>query len=161
MIKKLFLLTSVPFLLFSGCTKSDSNSGCSSAESTLVAPAAEIQYIQNYLSANGLTAIQHPSGIFYTVTVPGSGASPTLCSQVTAKYSGYLFSGFKFDENLQGYNSTLSQLIVGWQKGMEMIMKNGSIILYIPPTLGYGNVPKGNIPANSYLKFYIELLNVY
>lgn len=146
-------------LAFSGCKKS-SPEGCGYSESTLVAPASEVATLQAYITANHPTAIQHPSGLFYEITAPGSGANPSICSKVTVKYSGYLTTGAKFDENLTGVTFSLGDLIVGWQKGLPLVKKSGSITLYIPPSLGYGNRPVGSIPANSYLVFYIQLVDV-
>ena len=146
-------------LAFSWCKKS-SPEGCGYSESTLVAPASEVATLQAYITANHPTAIQHPSGLFYEITAPGSGANPSICSKVTVKYSGYLTTGAKFDENLTGVTFSLGDLIVGWQKGLPLVKKSGSITLYIPPSLGYGNRPVGSIPANSYLVFYIQLVDV-
>ena len=146
-------------LAFSGCKKS-SPEGCGYSESTLVAPASEVATLQAYITANHPTAIQHPSGLFYEITAPGSGANPAICSKVTVKYSGYLTTGAKFDENLTGVTFSLGDLIVGWRKGLPLVKKSGSITLYIPPSLGYGNRPVGSIPANSYLVFYIQLVDV-
>jgi FKBP-type peptidyl-prolyl cis-trans isomerase FkpA len=60
----------------------------------------------------------------------------------------------------------LGQLIIGWQKGLPLIKSGGSITLFIPPSLGYGNQDIRNssgaviIPANSNLKFTIDLVSV-
>ena len=83
---------------------------------------------------------------------------------VTVKYAGRLTNGTYFDPTTPGTTSTatfaLWQVIVGWQKGVPLISAGGKISLYIPPSLGYGSVPKGSIPANSILIFDIELVSV-
>lgn len=153
-------------LLLSACKK-DANK-CAFSESPASASAAERTYIENYLAANSLPAFQHTSGIFYNITAPGSGAKANVCSVIRIKYYGYLFNGTAFDSytNSTGISFVLGQLIAGWQKGLPLIAPGGSIILYIPPSLGYGAIEKrdanGNvvIPANSYLKFVIELMDV-
>lgn len=161
MIKKLLFLPVFMMMIFiAGCNKTVTRAGCTATESTVVAPANEIAFIQAYLTANGLTAVQAPSGFFYSISPQGTGAKPTLCSNVTVKYAGYLFNGFKFDESLTGASFTLSNLIIGWQQGMELLNNGGSMILYIPPSLGYGSLPNGIIPANSYLRFTLQLINV-
>ncbi|HNA01242.1 MAG TPA: hypothetical protein PLN49_10290, partial [Ferruginibacter sp.] len=122
MIKRTMLLVAIATcaLAFSGCKKS-SPEGCGYSESTLVAPASEVATLQAYITANHPTAIQHPSGLFYEITAPGSGANPSICSKVTVKYSGYLTTGAKFDENLTGVTFSLGDLIVGWQKGLPLV----------------------------------------
>ncbi|MFZ4058622.1 MAG: FKBP-type peptidyl-prolyl cis-trans isomerase [Ferruginibacter sp.] len=159
-MQKLLLLS---FLVLSilgiSCNKS-SSSKCSFTESPLVASAGEIAAVQTYLTATSTTAIQHSSGIFYQIVNPGTGATPAVCSTVTVKYRGRLTSGATFDENTTGARFVLGQLIVGWQKGIPLIKKGGSINLYIPPSLGHGSSAAGSIPANSILIFSIELLDV-
>ena len=161
MIKNLFFILSAS-LLFSSCLKSSgSNTGCAYSVSGTVAPASEIATLQAYINANHPAAVQHSSGLFYEIPVPGTGTvTPGVCSTVTVRYSGYLTSGAKFDENLSGISYALGQFIVGWQKGIPLVKKGGTINLYIPPSLGYGNQQVGSIPPNSILIFYINLDNV-
>ncbi|MGB4844228.1 MAG: FKBP-type peptidyl-prolyl cis-trans isomerase, partial [Ferruginibacter sp.] len=96
----------------------------------------------------------------YNIVNPGAGATPTLSSTVTVKYTGSLQNGTVFDQNTTGATFALSQLILGWQRGLPLIQKGGSIILYLPPTLAYGcnNVP--GIPPGSNTIFSIELIQV-
>ncbi|MGG9963802.1 FKBP-type peptidyl-prolyl cis-trans isomerase [Ferruginibacter sp. SUN106] len=159
MIKKLLVFSSVVVLL-SSCVKSK-DTGCQYKESTVVAPASEQATLQTYVNANDPAAILHPSGFYYKITAPSTGSvTPGVCSSVTVRYSGYLTNGTKFDENLSGINFVLGGLIIGWQKGIPLIKKGGTITLYLPPSLGYGSNAVGSIPANSILIFYIQLLDV-
>ena len=151
--------------IFSACGKQNtvSNEPCDGTPSTVVATTAEITYLQNYITGNGITATQHPSGFFYTVNNPATGISPTsICSTVTVKYIGTVIggSGSPFDSNTSGINFLLANLIIGWQKGIPLLKKGGTIDLYIPPSMGYGSAGSGTIPGNAYLKFTIELLDV-
>jgi FKBP-type peptidyl-prolyl cis-trans isomerase FkpA len=143
-----------------GCKKS-SDPGCTLTEPNIVAPAAEVANLQAYVSANHPAAIQHPSGFFYEITAAGTGTvTPASCSAVTVKYTGTLTNGTVFDSNTTGVSFVLGQLIVGWQKGLPLIKKGGSIKLYIPPSLGYGSSAVGSIPPNSNLVFVIQLTDV-
>ncbi len=167
-MKKWFFQILIISFGLSSCLKSDEPK-CTYTDSPAMATAAEIAYIQNYLSVNAITAVQHPSGIFYTIDIPGTGANATVCSNVTVNYTGSLMAtGEIFDSNTlpAGISFTLGQLIVGWQKGIPLIKSGGAINLYIPPSLGYGSVPRyGNngqiiIPADSYIAFGISLKDV-
>ncbi|MDB5201233.1 MAG: FKBP-type peptidylprolyl isomerase [Ferruginibacter sp.] len=165
-MKKLSLALLGLCIFLMSCKKDSSNS-CPYTESSFVATSAEISYLQNYITTNSITAVQHPSGIFYTINLPGSDPKPNVCSNVSVKYVGKLLNGNQFDASTgAGITFALGQVIVGWQKGVPLIGAGGTITLYIPPSLAYGNVTKtdvnGNvvIPANSYLKFDIQLVAV-
>lgn len=91
----------------------------------------------------------------------GKGASPTIASTVTANYKGMLTDGTVFDESkAEPLTAPLSNLIPGWQEGMQTMKVGGKRRLIVPAQLGYGSQPTGKIPANSTLIFDIELLKV-
>lgn len=160
-MKKIVIALLVPAVMIS-CKKSETTTvTCQYTESTTVASAAEIASVQAYCSTNAPGAVQHSSGIFYEITNAGSGSAAGLCSYVTVKYTGRLFNGTIFDQNLFGTTFQLGNLIVGWQKGLPLIKANGTIRLFIPPSLGYGASGSGtSIPPNAYLVFDIQLNNV-
>ena len=153
----LLIIISAVFVTFISCNK---DKECKKyTESTIVASADEKKVITDYLTSKNLTATEHSSGIFYSITDEGNGElPPTLCDEIVVKYKGTLLNGIVFDENSTFY-SILGKLIVGWQKGIPLISKTGKITLYIPPSMGYGSNDNGLIPANSTLIFEIELLN--
>ena len=154
----------VIMVFLSSCFKSDN--GCSFTDTNVVAPAAEVTALENYLSSNGITtAVKHASGFYYEFITAGTGVKPTLCSIITVGYTGKLTNGNVFDSQ-QSLSFQLGSLIEGWKKGVPLIQKGGSIKLYIPPSLGYGAVDvrdnQGNVvvPANSILIFEIDLMDV-
>jgi FKBP-type peptidyl-prolyl cis-trans isomerase FkpA len=155
MLKNL-VLTFMLVVAFSGCGK-DEGFKCEYDPCQYPAPASQIADIQNYLTANGLTATQHCSGIFYRVVTEGTGDTPTACNTVNVSYEGRLTDGTVFDSSNPTATFNLSTLIAGWANGLPLIKTGGRIILYIPPYLGYGNSAQGNIPANSILIFDISL----
>jgi FKBP-type peptidyl-prolyl cis-trans isomerase FkpA len=146
-----------------GCLKNDSKttSNCV-ANNTGVPTVAEIASLQTYITANGITATQDSRGFFYTIVNAGSGPAPLLSSTVIVKYIGKLENGTEFDrnQNVNGETFSLGRLIPGWQYGIPLIRKGGSIKLYLPPTLGYGCNAQANIPAGSNLIFTIDLVDV-
>jgi FKBP-type peptidyl-prolyl cis-trans isomerase FkpA len=163
-MKKLLAISIVALLLFN-CKKSDDNSGprlCTYDPCALKAPASEIQSVQDYLTANSITATQHCSGLFYKIETVGTGDTANACSYVRVKYIGKLTNGTVFDQK-QGadtYANFLSNLIRAWINGIPLIKVGGKIHLYIPPSLGYGSQANGSIPANSILIFEVELVDV-
>jgi FKBP-type peptidyl-prolyl cis-trans isomerase FkpA len=159
----LAILCSAIIFVAASCLKNDSKttSNCVT-NNTGVPTAAEIASLQTYITANSITATQDPRGFFYTIVTPGSGPAPLLSSTVIVKYIGKLENGTEFDrnQNVNGETFSLGRLITGWQYGIPLIRKGGSIKLYLPPTLGYGCNPQANIPAGSNLIFTIDLVDV-
>lgn len=175
MLRKTFSVLIIATLIITSCAKKTGT--CSYSESKIIAPVAEIDSLRTILKDSGIIAVQNTAGFFYTINQPGSGTSVTnLCSDVTVTYKGTFFTGKTFDATRIDstvtppqpvpVTLTLGQLIVGWQKGIPLIKKDGDITLYIPPSLAYGAVPAtdryGNVvvPANSYLKFKIHLVDI-
>ena len=138
-------------IVFSSCKKTTVNQ-----------PELDDQLIQGYLFANNINAIKSPTGLYYFMTVEGTGVSPTLASTVEVKYTGYLLDDTVFDQTATGktFSSPLSGLITGWQIGIPLMKKGGKSTFFIPSALGYGNQAIGPIPANSVLVFDIELIDV-
>lgn len=165
-MKSIMLLAVSTVLIFCACKK---ESSCPYSTPTIKATATEILALQNFLQANSITATQDASGIFYTITSNGQGATSGMCSYLTVKYKGsILTSGAVFDSTASGSTASfeLGSLINGWKYGLPKIKPGGKIILFIPPSLGYGSTPitgqSGTIliPANSYLRFDVELVSV-
>jgi FKBP-type peptidyl-prolyl cis-trans isomerase FkpA len=171
-IKKMKIL--LPGLLLSivlfSCLKNENkNPTCSYVDSQTIAPDSQVQRVKAYLDLNNITAQLHPSGLYYKIISPGSGTFVSnLCSVVNASYKGKLTNGITFDSTAAGMSASfqLGRVIAGWQKGIPLIAKGGSITLFIPPALGYGSqvVGDGNgnviIPANSILIFDVKVLDI-
>ena len=161
MYMRKLLLPIFIFLFFIGCGKKDTV--CNFNDSTVVAPSSEVASVQAYLSSNNITATAHPSGLYYQIIAQGGGTSVVnLCSNVSVTYVGKLSNGTIFDQTSPNSPVTfqLGQVIVGWQKGVPLINSGGTIRLFIPPSLGYGNRVQGPIPANSILIFDITIVGI-
>jgi len=160
MFKQLVFILSVSLVLMS-CGKDDSAKPCV-VSTTGVATDAEIAEIKAYLASKSLTATQDPSGFFYSIADPGSGSVANSSSVITVTYTGTLENGTVFDSytTAGGTLFFLSQTIAGWQKGVPLIHKGGTITLYIPPSFGYGCTASGSIPAGATLIFTINLINI-
>lgn len=123
--------------------------------------ASEQATMQAYATANSMTVQSHPSGMLYQIVNPGNGATPTLASRVSVRYTGKLMNGTIFDSRTTTPTEfTLGQVITGWQLGVPLIQKGGTIRLIIPSSLAYGCTATGPIPADAVLFFEIELVDV-
>jgi FKBP-type peptidyl-prolyl cis-trans isomerase FkpA len=155
-MKKIALFLSVPFILFlsTGCIKDNLPCQQKTVES-------EDAAMQSYAATTGLTFTKHSSGMYYYIQSPGSGPTPVSTSTLSVKYTGKLTNGNVFDQQTTTPVSfSLSGVILGWQLGMPLIQKGGTIKLIIPSSYGYGCTANGPIPAYSILYFEIELIDV-
>lgn len=126
---------------------------------------ADDNAILNYLKKEGLSgnAKKTASGVYYIVETEGSGKQPDINALVTVHYKGSLLNGTVFDSSYdrgEPISFPLSGVIKGWQDGIPMLKEGGKGILLIPSGLAYGSRSMGSIPANSVLRFDVELLEV-
>ena len=144
-------------LLTAGCLKSGSSTSCK--DKTV---ASEESLILSYASTNNITATKHSSGLYYQVITPGSGATPNGGSLIFVRYTGKLLNGTVFDSqtNASATGWRLSGLVEGWQLGLPLIQKGGSIKLIVPSSLAYGCDGRGPIPPDAILYFEIDLVDV-
>lgn len=171
-MKKLFPGLLIALLLVAaGCKKNSApvDNSCNYSPSTIVAPLAEQQTLQDSLTAHGIQATKDPSGFFYTINNPGSGDSvSSLCTTIAVFYRGGFFNGNGFDSTTANPAVfQLWQVIPAWQKAIPLIKKSGDISLYIPPSLAYGSKDVTNpstgqvvIPANSNLVFRVVIADI-
>ncbi len=113
--------------------------------------------------AKNTNVVTTPSGLRYEILQSGRGPHPGTNQTVKVNYVGSLVDGRVFDRTdpaLGPLDIKLSGVIPGWSEGIQKIGKGGKIKLYLPPTLGYGSVATGGIPADSALIFEIELLEI-
>ncbi|MGE3844171.1 MAG: FKBP-type peptidyl-prolyl cis-trans isomerase [Vicinamibacterales bacterium] len=101
----------------------------------------------------------------------GTGAAAVSGSTLTVNYTGWLYDESKTDSKGPLFETSLgrstftfilgnSQVIAGWEQGVPGMQVGGLRRLVLPPSLAYGNVRSGPIPANASLVFEIELLDV-
>ena len=148
-----FVFLMMAVLAVSSCKKDDSQNQADIDE----------QIIKDYLSANGLTATRHESGIYYNILTEGGGSHPNVSNTVVIKYKGQLTDGTVFDETSGNTSATfpLSNLIRGWQFAVPLLKPGGKGMFYIPSALGYGPDGTATIPGNAVLIFEIELIDFY
>ena len=122
------------------------------------------ELIQQYLTANNITAEKTASGLYYVIDEPGTSEMPTRSSTVTVHYHGYLLNGDVFDSSVdrgEPLEISLRSVIAGWTEGIPLFGKGGKGALYIPSQLGYGSqgTSSGSIPPNTPIAFDIELID--
>lgn len=111
-----------------------------------------------------------PEGIKYFVEKAGTGRKPNKNDRVEVHYTGWLDvagkEGSKFDSSVDRNQPFVfpvgaQRVIRGWDLTLAD-MKEGEVrYIILPPALGYGSMAMGpKIPANSTLRFRVELLKV-
>lgn len=107
-----------------------------------------------------------PSGLMYKVvsSPDPKGARPAPTDTVEANYEGKLVNGQVFDSSYarnQPATFPLDRVVPGWQQAVPMMHKGDTWMLYVPPSLGYGERGAGDaIPPDSVLIFKIQLLDI-
>ena len=103
-------------------------------------------------------------GLQYSVINQGdvSGPNPELNQTITAHFHGTLTNGEVFWSSLdtEPLEIELSKLIIGCQKAISLMKQGDKWMVYIDPTMAYGEEGRPGIPSNSILIFEIELLEV-
>ncbi|RRB04780.1 FKBP-type peptidyl-prolyl cis-trans isomerase [Larkinella rosea] len=158
-MKKYGFILLVGVLLMGGCLSNTEQTPCDPAPISVKAPQAEVTALKQFIDSNRIAASADDRGFYYSIKAPGSGSKPTVCSTVTVNYTGKLTNGSTFDSG-SGVTFGLNQLILGWQEGIPLVAPGGSITLYLPPSLAYGQQALSGIPANSILIFTIDLVGV-
>ena len=142
-------------LLFSGigCIKDNScqNKTVQSEQAAITA----------YAAANSITGLSHGSGLYYQVINQGSGPTATTSSQVSVRYTGKLLNGTVFDSQTgTPVTFPLGGTIPGFQIGLQLIQKGGTIKMIIPSSLAYGCSGNSGIAGNSILFFEVQLVDI-
>jgi FKBP-type peptidyl-prolyl cis-trans isomerase FkpA len=152
--KNLLLLCTLFIILVSACKKDSSDNFA--AEQAI----ADETQIKAYIDANRLlNVVKDPSGLYYQIQTPGTGAYPTATSTVNVNYRGTFTDGTQFDSG--NYTTVVNgNVIEGWKIGLPKINKDGRILLLIPSALAYGPQGRDRIPANKVLVYQIDMLSI-
>jgi FKBP-type peptidyl-prolyl cis-trans isomerase len=126
--------------------------------------------ITKYLADNKITTAQkQPSGLYY---VPGttnpSGPLASAGKTASVLYTGRFVVGSStiFDASSQHGNVPFDfvvgkgQVIPGWDEGIALMRKGEKGQLLIPSALAYGARGSSTIPANTVLRFDVEVTDV-
>jgi FKBP-type peptidyl-prolyl cis-trans isomerase len=72
--------------------------------------------------------------------------------RIRVHYTGWLTNGKVFDSSRkrgEPIEFRLGEVISGWNEGLQLMSPGDVFKLTIPPELGYGERPQGEIPSNS------------
>lgn len=102
------------------------------------------------------------NGVQYEVLVDVEGAPIGATNKrLQIQYIGKLIDGTVFDDSSEKpIVVTQNSVMPGLSSVLKIMRENQTIKAYIPPSLGYGDQKRGNVPANSVLIYEITLLEV-
>ncbi|MBF9238876.1 FKBP-type peptidyl-prolyl cis-trans isomerase [Hymenobacter sp. BT683] len=125
--------------------------------------------IKKYLTDNSITTAQkQPSGLYFRpITTNANGVKITPGTTVSVLYTGRLLdaAGTVFDATSLRANTPINfvvgagRLIPGFEEGIALMHIGDKAELIIPSGLAYGSRANGNIPANSVVRFEVEVLD--
>jgi len=119
---------------------------------------ASAAFLTKAAAATG--AVKTDSGIVYTETTAGTGASPTASDRVKVHYRGTLINGTEFDSSYarnEPAEFPLGGVIRCWTEGVQRMVEGDKVRLWIPEDLAYRGAagsPQGM------LVFDIELIRI-
>jgi FKBP-type peptidyl-prolyl cis-trans isomerase FkpA len=114
-------------------------------------------------AAAATNAFRTESGIVYTETTAGTGASPTATDRVKVHYRGTLIDGTEFDSSYarnEPAEFPLNGVIRCWTEGVQRMKAGGKARLVCPSDVAYGDRGNTAIPGGAALVFEIELLEI-
>ena len=122
---------------------------------------AEEKFLAKNKTKEGVVELE--SGLQYKIIKEG-GAKPTSDKDtVWVRYVGKTLDGNVFDEVTPDRDSvrfTLNRVVKGWTEGIQQVGEGGTIELYVPAALGYGERGNQGIEPNATLIFTVDLCKV-
>ncbi|UIR57080.1 FKBP-type peptidyl-prolyl cis-trans isomerase [Sphingobacterium sp. SRCM116780] len=111
------------------------------------------------------TVVSLPSGLQYEIIAEGTGKRPKLTSVVKCFYHGTLINGTVFDsteKRKKPVSFPVNEVIAGWTEALQLMQEGSKWRLFIPATLGYGEIGVSKeIGGNATLIFEVELVSVH
>ena len=127
----------------------------------LVNKEAEEKFLAKNKTKEGVVELE--SGLQYKIIKEG-GVKPTSDKDtVWVRYQGKTLDGNVFDEVTPDRDSvrfTLNRVVKGWTEGIQQVGEGGTIELYVPAALGYGERGNQGIEPNATLIFTVDLCKV-
>ncbi|MEO7563688.1 MAG: FKBP-type peptidyl-prolyl cis-trans isomerase [Sphingomicrobium sp.] len=116
-------------------------------------------------NAKARHVVTTPSGLEYFILAsgPATGVPTKDGDIVTFNYEGKLTDGTTFDSSFERGEPLVGgvgDFVPGFTQALKLMRPGDEWLVWIPPELGYGSADKGPIPANSVLRFRLQLISV-
>lgn len=95
----------------------------------------------------------------------GSGSLPSEGDTLVLHYIGYFDDGEQFDNSFERdspleFELGNNYMLVSFSNSVSKFKEGQKGFIKIPSELGYGDKPTGNIPPNSTLIYFVEILKI-
>jgi FKBP-type peptidyl-prolyl cis-trans isomerase len=99
----------------------------------------------------------------YKVITEGNGEIPKSNDTVSVNYKGTLINGKEFDSSYKRGQPTkfmVNRVVKGWTAALEMMKVGSKWEIYLPSSLGYGDMGNASIAPGATLIFEVELVSI-
>lgn len=120
-----------------------------------------LDQIQTYVASNKITGSQTSTGLYYSITKANpTGKLPALGEEVMFSYKLSLLNGSFVDSTTTPayYPIGLGALLPGLEEGLSLMHEGETAILLVPAILAYGDQAQAKVPANSVIRFDVNLI---
>ena len=157
------ILVSTFALVFISCGKDEEEEVTYSAEKEQVL----LQKYLDYLIGEDYDIDTTANGVYYVVIEEGTGNIPQSGDKVSVSYNGLFIGGSVFDSSgnpdsygYYTYTHRVTDMIEGWEEGIETIKEGGTSLLIVPSNLAYGEYGYYDIPPYTTLLFEIYVHDI-
>ncbi len=151
-------------LVFISCGKEDES------EEVTYTPEKEQALLQEYLDyliEKDYDIDTTANGVYYVTIEEGTGNTPHSGDQVSVSYNGLFIGGTVFDSSgdpslyrYYTYTHRVTNMIDGWDEGIETIKKGGTSLIIVPSELAYGKDGLYDIPPYTTLLFEVYVHDI-
>lgn len=153
MKKYILLLCIGATVVFSACRKTVQSPFDASQQAKI-----DDRTIQDYFLLNQITDVtKDPSGLYYHIDTPGTGDHPTATSRVVVNYTSYLLDETPVESQSSYYLELANIDIKAFSIALPLIGKGGTMTLYIPSGLAFGEKGNSRVSGNTCLRYHITL----
>lgn len=104
-----------------------------------------------------------PSGVQYRVIESGTGARPTMDSEVTVHYRSMTMDGREFDSSFirgEPVTFTVNRVIKGWQEVLPLMKAGARWEVFVPSDLAFGRRGQPPVGPNEVVIYNLNLVEI-
>lgn len=116
---------------------------------------------KEYIEQNNITAFELEGGMYIQIDEPGDAQRATADQVVLVDYRGILANTGETVLEGEDFTAVYSNLLLGWQTGLQEIGVGGKCTMILPPDLAFGEQIIEGIPQKSTLVFEVTLKGIF
>lgn len=104
-----------------------------------------------------------PSGVQYRVVESGTGARPSMDSEVTVHYRSMTMDGREFDSSFirgEPVTFTVNRVIKGWQEVLPLMKAGARWEVFVPAELAFGKRGQPPVGPNEVVIYNLNLVEI-